>query len=117
MSIEPPTRIALLDISNSVRNLPPTPTSTTSTGHQISSGAQNDFFDKAFHIPTKAKAISRRKQRTIRSRPPVVATSYEYKKYYEQLEAEKLTKERNREAKKAMRSAQKKDATAKKLPL
>lgn len=116
MSTEPQTRTALLDISNRVGNLSPTPSTTTSTGNQqqISIASENDFFDKAFHIPLKAKVMGRRMQRAIRSRPPVVASSYEYKKYYEQLEVERLTREHNREAKKAMRSAQNKNKTAEK---
>lgn len=109
---------ALADISNSTGNVPPTLSSTSSTGSrlQISTEDQNDFFDKAFRIPTKKQNTSRRTRRTVLSRAPVVASSNEYKKYYEKLEAERLTKEKNQADKKAMRLAKKVDKTTKRLP-
>lgn len=73
---------------------------------------EEDFFEKAFHLPdiqpSKAKV-----NRKPKSRPPVVATSEEYKKYFVTLETDKLTAEQERNARKAARIANKKAAVKK----
>lgn len=65
-----------------------------------------DFFDKAFHLPiiTQRKPLINRKQRP---RPPAVATSDEFKEFFEKQERQKLQEEKCRDEKRAAREAKK----------
>lgn len=94
------------------------PSRVTASSHPISTSAdaQNDCFNKVFRVPSKTQATSRRIRRTIRSRPPVVASSEDYKKYYQKLEADKAEKEKQKAAKRAIRSAKKARGCADKMP-
>lgn len=103
MSTDESPNTALVEIST---NTVLVSASTESVNH-MPNDDQNDFFNKAFRIPSNTKGTTHSTRRTFHSRLPVVASSDEYKKYYERLEAEKLMKEKNKAAKKAIRSAKK----------
>lgn len=78
----------------------------TSSSLPVCAKKREDFLEKAFRIPTVSKKSPKR-PKSLRPRPPAVATSDEFKAWFKQMEQNKENEEQKRQEKKAARESKK----------